>query len=213
MSLRRVQKGTTHSLSFQDDLTESGKGGAVSVSSAQMTVGATVTDLSEVDLSYDVAEAVGLQSSGHSTQVTATPVYSAGGGPGSENVWTVSVVDSSGFTVGDVVTTRDQVHPGGYTYEVVDLPNGTEVTLHSSSSYMDISDGDTLVEVDGTGVYVSNISFPVDTYITPQEPIGSMIIVLRTVAETADPGFATPSLITKVFNFELDQTGQLFRTI
>ena len=212
MTLRRVQRDVMHRFSTIAALLESGRAGAIEIASAQLTVGSTVTDLMETDLSYAVSEAASPTDSGHSTELIGPPVYVAGGGPGGQNAWTLPVVDSSGFTVGDVIKTFNKGFPGGSTYLVLDLPNGTEVQVHAASDQMDIVDSDTIIEVDGTGDYVLSMQFDVDQYLTPQSPTGDLVLVIKTVAVANDPSFTAQSTLTRDFNFELDLTGQAFRT-
>lgn len=212
MTLRRVQRDVMHRFSTIASLTESGKAGAIEIASAQLTVGSIVTDLMEVDLGYGVSEAAPETDSGHSTQLTADPVFVSGGGPGGEDAWSLTVVDSSGFTVGDIIKTFNKVFPGGATYEVLDLPNGTEVQIHAASDQMDIVNGDTVFEVDGTGEYVIGMEFDVNTYLSPQEPVGALVLVIKTVVVGNEPAFTTQATLVRDFNFELDLTGQAFRT-
>lgn len=212
MTLRRVQRGLFHQFSVGLALIESGRGNAIEVASAQLTTGSGVIDLMEVDLSYSVAEAGSPTVGGHSTQLTGPPVFTAAGGPSGEDIFTLPVVDSSLFTIGDTIKTFDKSFPGGATFQIVDLPNGTEVVVHSAVDGMDIIDGDTIVEVDGTGDYVIGMGFQVDDYLTPQSPLASLILVFKTVVTGDEPAFTVQSTVVKDFNFELDLTGQAFRT-
>jgi hypothetical protein len=167
--------------------------------------------LTEADLSYDSAEIGYPTPSGHITQLNGDPTYTAGGGPSGENSWSIPVIDSSGLVIGDFIKNYDEPFPSGNIYEIIDVPNGTEVVVHAGPDDMDISDGDTVEETTGLGEYAIKFQFQADTYLDPNNPDGYLEVVMITTSEANNPAFTVSSSFCLLELIRLDLTGQNFR--
>lgn len=220
MSLVRqnVQPGTTASLRIQVDTAsvseENGKAGAFVLREAILSsADGTVVDL--VATASWVAPAMVERAyfiTGDATaEVSGAPAYSAAAGPSSENIYIVTVDDSSDFEVGDFVRAQAQPSGQGQVYKVLAIPSGTLMHLHCKSGGCDIVDGDTVEEVQPLGTYVGSFDFPVSTYLDAGNSTAELRLIITTVATGADPKFASSSELTWTLGLELDIGSRAYR--
>lgn len=205
-----VQLGTTAYVNLALSATESGKGGGFSVDSAVLkTEDGTVSAISvsgdafvELGRPVDpVAEAA----------VTATPTFSSGGGPSGEDVWVVTVDDTSPFSTGDHVRGKDKPLGQGHIHEVLAVPSGTVVHLHATSTAFDIIDGDTVEKVTALGVYSGSVLLDVGTYFGVDNQSGDLEVTVSTLDTGNGPVFDSEVDVTWVRSLELDLSGRGFR--
>ena len=213
MSLVRqtVQPGTTVKLRVELDTTsvaeENGKAGAFLLQEAYLSdADGTVTDLESAQswVAPAMVERAYAPAGNATAAVSGTPSYSAGGGPSSENIYIITVDDSSNFTVDDLVRAQAQPDGQGQVYKILAIPSGTIIHVHAKSGGMDVVSGDTLEEVTGTGVYVGSFSLPVSTYLDASKTVAEVRIVMTTVATGVDPKFAASQALVWTFALGLD---------
>lgn len=211
----KVQAGTTHRLGIRVSTSpvESGKAGAFALAEAFLTVGSTVHNL--VTDGLVVPEMVEYCRPDASTaleaSVTATPMYSAAGGPSSENIYIVTVDSTVGYSANEFVRGKGKGTGEGHVHEILEVTNGTTLELHSSSANFDIEDGDTIERVDGSGVYVGYIDLDVSDYLSATDPTGELRLVLTAEASGADPVFDSGAQVVITKTFELDLGGRGYR--
>lgn len=173
---------------------ESGKVGALSITEAFLSIAGVSESLMSETL-VDFVELATPVVSGASATVSGTPTYSAGGGPSSENIYVVTVSSSTGFVVGDYVRGADQPDGQGGVYKILAIPDASTLHLHCGSGDMDIVSGDTVEEVNPTGMYRGAIEFDVDDYLDIASPGGRLSLVVTARSTGDDPAFAAAAYI------------------
>lgn len=198
-----VQPGTAARLRVEVDTDPSqvGKAGAFSLKEAVVTISGVASDLgwltpAMVERAY--------RDGGATAETDGDPVFTAGGGFSGENVWDITVDDSSSFVIGDFVRAQLQPDGQGAVYEVLDLPDGTTIVVHGPETGFDIADGDTVEVVEPTGVYVGYFDFIVDDYMNSGSTAAEIRVIMRTVATGDAPKFDVPSTLTWTFDLTLD---------
>ncbi|KKL07193.1 hypothetical protein LCGC14_2588480, partial [marine sediment metagenome] len=137
--------------------------------------------------------------------------YSAGLGPGGENVQILTVDDSSSFSVSNHLRGQGKGAGEGHVHEILAIPDGNTIRVHSSSTDFDIIDGDTVEEVEPSGSYVGAFELDIDTYFNIADPTGELGIVVTTVATGNDPAFIASEQLQWTWNLELDLSGRGYR--
>lgn len=193
-----------------------GKPGAWTLREMVMSVGdsaAGVSDMMSDGFSApQLVEQASPTDGGHTASVTGDPIFTAGGGPSGEDVYTVPVDDSSGFTVGDFVRAASRPQHQAHVYEIVELPSGTEVVLWAHQDSADtpfgVSDGYTIEEVDPTGLYFGRVVVPVGDYLSLDEPRATMRVVMSTVTTGDGPLWQNSVDLVWVRGLEVDLAGR-----
>lgn len=211
----KVQLGVSHqvNLALQTSAPVNGKAGAFTLESAKLTVGATVNDLVVDGLTMpEMIELGRATPGGGSAATTGTPTFVAGGGPSSEDVYSIPVDNSAVFSVGEFLRGRDKPAGQGHVHEILDIPSGTEIVVHASSVNFDIVNGDTVEQVDPSGIYVGFFDLDVDAYISASDPSGQLEVVVSTVTTGDAPKFTNDTQLIWRRAIELDLSGRGFRT-
>lgn len=205
-----VQIGTIHRLMLEvtTDPAELGKAAGFLLRETIITVGSTRTNLG---LSTPkMVERAHAPSSPNEAATDGTPAYSAGLGPMGENVYIVTVDDSSPFSVGMYVRAKNQPAGQGIVHEVLAIPDGITMHLHSSTGDFDIVDGDTVEEVTPSGVYIGVVELDVDIYLGVSTPTAELHAVMDTENTGNDPVFTVIQQLNWTWALELDLTGRGF---
>jgi hypothetical protein len=210
-AVNRVQPGATHivEVAVATNPPTHGRVGAFRFDEAKISVGSTVTDLSALTMPKMVEQATFI-SGNASTGVTGAPVFVDGAG--SDDTYEIPVSSSAAFVVGDYVRARSQPSDEGHVYEIVSIPDGTTLVVHSPEAGFDIEDGDTVEEVTPSGRYVGHLSLAVDTYLSISAQSGRLRLAATTVSSGDAPKFDSSVSIGWTRTLELDLSGLDFRT-
>lgn len=211
-----VQPGTDAAVGLMvaTDPPVSGRAGAWTLREMVLSVGdlaADVNDLADDGFSVpQFVEQAAATPGGHSTPVTDEPTFVAGGGPDDEDVYSIPVSDSSGFSAGDFVRAAGRPQAEAHVYEVLSVPDGTHVLVHAAEDDFGVSDGYTLEQVDPTGVYFGSVLIPVDDYLSVDDPRATLRVVCTTVVSGDGPAWQSTATLSWVRTLELDVRGRTY---
>ena len=209
-----IQFGTSYRVQLETTTSpaELGKAGAFLLQEASLKIGSVVTDLIAAGWTVPaMVESAFATTPTAEASVTAVPTFSAGGGPVSENIYIIQVDSSAPFTVGEYVRGKGKIDGEGRVHEILAIPDGTHIHVHSSTTAFDIVNGDTVERVTPTGVYTGALALDVDTYFTATDFSGELKIIQTTVDAGADPIFSGVNNLVWTFSLKTDLAGRGFK--
>lgn len=211
-----VQTGTTKSvyLAVQTVPVLSGLAGAFVANEITLKMGTsgTVVDLLTAlgtDPLDDLIELA--KTDGNTAATTGVPTFSAGGGPSGEDIYIITVDDSSPFTIGEYARASGKGPGAGHVHKILALPSGLLMHLHASSTAFDIINGNTVEGVVPSGIYAGFINVAVDTYFSAADAKAELSVVASGVITGNAPKFATAQQLSWVRNLDLDLAGRTFK--
>jgi hypothetical protein len=148
---------------------------------------------------------------GLTAATTTAPIYSAGGGPSGENIYIIEVDDTSPFSVGSYVRGASKELGEDMVHEVLAIPSGTIMHVHSSQDYFYIINGDTVQGVVPTGVYSGFISFSADSYFSASDVSGELLTSFESISTGNSPKMTSTQDASWSTSIDLDIAGRLFR--
>ena len=110
--------------------------------------------------------------------------------------------------MGQFLRARGKQLGQGHIHEVLAVPSGVLIHVHSTETAFDIVDGDTVERVEPTGVYSASVSLPVDTYLSTSNVTGTLQVVASTVVSGNGPKFLSEIDCAWVKTVELDLSGR-----